>query len=102
MEQPRGFSDVFSNRATHSITIYQQILICQETIGTRLSCAIYWTRSSGFTPDEIEQYLEAEVRGDYEGLLRLATGKNTFGGHPLLPAVADPFQVVIQGVALIA
>jgi len=36
------------------------------------------------------------------GLLRLATGKNTFGGHPLLPAVADPFQVVIQGVALIA
>jgi len=24
------------------------------------------------------------------------------GGHPLLPVVTDPFQVVIQGVALIA
>ena len=27
-------------------------------------------------PDGIEQYLEAEVRGDYEGLLQLATGNN--------------------------
>ena len=97
MEHPSGFSDVFSNRATHGINIYQRILICQETTGTGS-----WAKKSGFTPDEIEQYLEAEVRGDYEGLLRLATGKNTFGGHPLLPAVADPFQVVIQGVALIA
>ena len=76
MEQPRAFSDVFSNRAPHGITIYQRILIYQETIGARLSCAFYWTRSSGSPPDGIEQYLEPEVRGDYEGLLRLATGKN--------------------------
>ena len=37
---------------------------------------VSWARKSGFTPDGIERYLEADVRGDYERLLRLATGKN--------------------------
>src|SRR4029079_3141832 len=43
--------DLFSNRATHGISIYQQTLICQETTAP-------------------------EVRVDYEGLLQLATGNN--------------------------
>ncbi|MGH7183568.1 MAG: recombinase family protein, partial [Nitrospiraceae bacterium] len=32
------------------------------------------------TADGVERYLTAEVRGDYEGLLRLATGQNKSGG----------------------
>jgi len=32
------------------------------------------------TTDGAEQYLAAEVSGDYEGLLLLVTGKNKFGG----------------------
>jgi hypothetical protein len=32
MEHPRGFSDLIGNRAAHGINIYQQILICQETM----------------------------------------------------------------------
>ena len=32
------------------------------------------------TSDGVEQYLTAEVSGDYAGLLRLAVGQNKFGG----------------------
>jgi hypothetical protein len=32
------------------------------------------------TADGVDRYLTAEISGHYEGLLRLATGKNKFGG----------------------
>ncbi len=49
------------------------------------------------------RYLSAEVMGDYEGLLRLATGQNKFGGgHPIQPSLTDALFIDIQGVARVA
>ena len=103
MEHPRGFSDVFSDRATHGINIYQPILIYQETIGARLSCAFYWTRSSGSPPDGIEQYLAAELRGDYEGATTVGYGQKSFGGgQAIQPSLAPLLPFEIHGLALAA
>ena len=48
----------------------------------------------GSPPDGIEHYLEAEVRGDYEGLLRLATGKNRLvrAGDPTIIGNLAPLR----------
>ena len=53
--------------------------------------------------DGAGRYLTAEVIGDYEGLLRLAIGKNKAGGgQAIQPSLACLFRFEIQGVALAA
>ena len=48
-------------------------------------------------------YLTAEVTGDYEGLLRLAIGKNKAGGGQwIVPSLTQALDVTIQGVARVA
>ena len=49
------------------------------------------------------RYLTAEVTGDYEGLLRLATGQNkSGGGQGNQPPLISFLRFEIQGVALVA
>lgn len=40
--------------------------------------------------DGVDRYLTAELSGDYAGFVRLATGKNTFGGGHPQPALFCP------------
>lgn len=55
------------------------------------------------TADGVKRYLTAEVSGDYEGLVRLATGQHKFGGgQALLPLLTQALRFELHGVALVA